>query len=75
MTKPLLYAIRVRGHLNCGWSQWLEDLTISHEPNGDTLMTGPVRDQAALFGVLMRIRDLGMTLIAVHQIDQEERFH
>jgi hypothetical protein len=72
MTKPMLYTIRVRDHLNSGWSHWFEDLTISHDPNGETLITGPVRDQAALFGVLMKVRDLGVTLISVNCLNPEQ---
>lgn len=60
-----VYRIRVRGHLDRNWSQWLGGMTIAHEANGETVMMGPVRDQAALFGLLMRVRDLGLTLISV----------
>ena len=72
MTTPALYRIRVKDHLDRNWSQWFEGLTITHEPNGETVMAGPVRDQAALFGVLMKVRDLGLTLISVNRIATEQ---
>jgi hypothetical protein len=59
------YQIRVRGHLDQRWSVWFDGLTISHEPDGDTTLTGPVADQAALYGLLSRVRDLGLTLVSV----------
>jgi hypothetical protein len=57
--------IRVRGHLDPRWSAWFDGLTIAHEPDGDTTLTGPVADQAALYGLLSRARDLGLTLVSV----------
>ncbi len=71
MTPSVLYTIRVRDHLDRNWSQWFEGLTLTHELNGETVMTGPVRDQAALFGVLMKVRDLGLTLISVNRVESE----
>jgi hypothetical protein len=68
MTTPGLHHIRVRGHLDQSWSQWFGDWVITQEANGETVMTGPVRDQAALFGLLMKVRDLGLTLISVNPI-------
>ena len=65
---PPFYQIRVQGHLDIGWSEWFEGLTLTHEPNDETLIAGPVTDQAALFGLLMRVRDLGLTLIAVNRM-------
>ncbi len=67
MTTPVLYHIRVQGHLGPDWSEWFEGLTITPEPNGDTVIAGPVPDQAALFGLLMKVRDLGLTLISVNR--------
>lgn len=67
----MTYEIRIKGHLAQGWSEWFERLAITHEPNGETLMTGPVCDQAALFGVLMKVRDLGLTLISVNRVESE----
>jgi len=61
------YEIRVKGHLPQHWSEWLDGLTITHDPNGETILTGPLRDQAALFGVMMKARDLGLTLLSVNR--------
>ena len=63
------YAFRVKGHLAPCWSEWLGGLTIANLENGETLLTGPVEDQAALHGLLARIRDLNLPLIAVNQIE------
>ncbi len=63
--EPMTYQIRIRGHLGREWTDWFEGLTITLEDNGDTLLTGPVVDQAALFGLLKKVRDLGMTLLSV----------
>ena len=60
-----IYEIRVRGHLPVGWSDWLGALTIAHEDDGTTTLTGELADQAALYGVLTTLRDLGVTLVAV----------
>ncbi len=68
MTLPTYYQIRVKGHLDQMWSTWFEGLTITNEPNGETLLTGPLVDQAALHGVLVKVRDLGLALIAVQQV-------
>lgn len=60
-----VYQIRLQGHLGHQWTAWFEGMTITLEDNGDTLLTGPVADQAALHGLLKKVRDLGMTLISV----------
>jgi hypothetical protein len=65
------YEIRVKGHLPQYWSKWLDGLTITHAPNGETLLTGPLRDQAELFGVMMKARDLGLALLSVNQVEPE----
>jgi hypothetical protein len=65
------YEIRVRGHLPQHWSEGLEELTIIHNPNGETVLSGSLRDQAALFGVVMKVRDLGLTLLSVNPIEGE----
>jgi hypothetical protein len=64
--KSELYQIRIKGHLNQRWTGWFEGLTITLEDNGDTLLTGPVADQAALHGLLKKVRDLGMPLLSVN---------
>lgn len=63
--KSGLYEIRIRGHLDDRWSNWFGAMTITLEDNGDTLLTGLVADQAALHGLLRKVRDLGMPLISV----------
>ena len=64
-----LYEIRIKGHLGDRWSDWFGGLTITLEDNGDTLLTGTVVDQAALHGLLKRIRDLGMPLLSVNFVN------
>ena len=66
--EPGLYEIRIKGHLDNRWTDWFGGLTITLEDNGDTLLTGPVIDQAALYGLLKKVRDLGMPLLAVMRI-------
>jgi hypothetical protein len=63
--QPMVYQIRIKGHLGRRWTDWFVGLTITLEDNGDTLLAGPVVDQAALFGLLKKVRDLGMPLISV----------
>jgi hypothetical protein len=66
---PLIYQIRIEGHLGQQWIDWFEGLTIMLEEDGDTLLTGPVVDQAALHGWLKKVRDLGMPLISVGPVE------
>ena len=63
--QPLVYQIRLKGHLGRQWTDWFDGLTITLEDNGETLLTGPVADQAALHGLLKKMRDVGMPLISV----------
>src|SRR5260221_5367918 len=63
--QPMVYQLRIRGQLGSQWSDWFGGLTITAEANGDTLVTGAVVDQAALHGLLKKMRDLAMPLIAV----------
>lgn len=67
MDTPHLYAIRVEGHLSARWSDWFEGLRISNESNGQTTLYGLLLDQAALFGVLAKIRDLNLILISIQR--------
>ena len=62
------YQITVKGHLNPIWADWFDGLTITLEDNGETLLTGPVVDQAALHGVLRKVRDLAMPLLSVSRV-------
>jgi hypothetical protein len=64
-SQPMLYQIRIKDHLGSQWTDWFDGLTITLEENGDTLLTGPVVDQAALHGLLKKVRDLGLTLVSV----------
>jgi hypothetical protein len=63
--EPLVYQIRIEGHLGRQWADWFEGLAITLEDTGETLLTGPVVDQAALHGLLKKVRDLGMPLLSV----------
>ena len=63
------YEIRFKGHIDDRWSDWFEGLTITLEDNGDTLLTGPVIDQAALLGLLKKVRDLGLPLVSVTPVE------
>ena len=63
--QPLVYQIRIKGHLGTQWTDWFGGLTITLEDNGETLLTGPVVDQAALYGLLRKVRDVGMPLLSV----------
>ncbi len=66
--QPMVYHIRITGHLGREWTDWFEGLAITLEDNGDTLLTGLVVDQAALHGVLKKVRDLGMPLLSVARV-------
>ena len=65
---PARYQIQVRGILDPRWSAWFDQLAITHDAEGNTLLAGPVNDQAALYGLINRLRDLGMTLLAVARL-------
>ena len=66
--QPMIYEIRIKGHLSPQWTDWFGGLTITLEEDGDTLLTGTVIDQAALHGWLKKVRDLGMPLLSVNSI-------
>ena len=62
------YEIRVKGHLDTRWAAWFDGLTLTHSSDGTTIIDGPVADQAALHGLLQKIRDLGLPLISVNHV-------
>jgi len=68
LDQPMVYQIRLKGHLGPGWTEWFEGMTITQEEGGDTLLSGPVVDQAALHGLLRKVRDLGMPLISAVRV-------
>jgi hypothetical protein len=71
-TRLTCYEIRITGHLSPQWADWFEGLTITLEEDGNTLLTGPLADQAALHGLLKKVRDLGLSLLSVNQVPQLE---
>jgi hypothetical protein len=71
-SQPMVYQIRIKGHLGRDWTDWFGGLTITLEDNGDTLLTGPVVDQAALYGLLRKVRDVGMPLLSVIEVQFNE---
>jgi hypothetical protein len=72
LSQPVIYQIRLKGHLGSQWTDWFEGLTITLEEDGDTLLTGPVVDQAALHGLLKKVRDLGMPLVSINRVQSNE---
>ncbi len=64
-----VYEIRLRGHLDGSWADWFDGLTITNAENGDTILTGPVADQAALHGLLKKVRDLGLPLRSLNCLE------
>ena len=72
-SSPLIvYQIKIEGHLGRQWTDWFEGLSITLEDNGETLLTGPVVDQAALHGLLKKVRDLGMPLLSVIRLQPDQ---
>ena len=72
-SQTVVYQIRIKGHLGREWTDWFEGLTITLEEDGDTLLTGPVIDQAALHGLLRKVRDLGMPLVSLGPVETTGR--
>ena len=71
--KVSVYNIRIKGHLDERWSGWFDGLEITNSQNGEALLSGGIVDQAALHGVLVKVRDLGLPLISVASIDPDQR--
>jgi hypothetical protein len=71
-SQPTIYQIRIKSHLSPDWTDWFEGLTVTLEEDGDTLLSGPVVDQAALHGLLKKVRDLGLPLISVNCIESSQ---
>lgn len=70
--QPGRYEIRVNGHLDALWAAWFDGMSLCHESDGTTVIQGPVADQAALHGLLRKVRDLGLPLIAVRRVDPDQ---
>jgi hypothetical protein len=70
--QPMIYQIRIKGHLGREWADWFEGMTITLEDNGETFLTGPVVDQAALYGLLKRVRDLGLVLLSINPVESDQ---
>ena len=70
-SEPTAYQIRIKGHLGPEWSDWFSVLDITLDDNGDTVLTGPVVDQAALHGLLRKVRDLGMPLVSISPAEEQ----
>jgi hypothetical protein len=68
--QPKDYQIRIKGHLGPQWTDWFGGLVVTLEDNGDTLLTGPIVDQAALHGLLRKLRDVGMPLVSINAIEK-----
>ncbi|HEY5787965.1 MAG TPA: hypothetical protein VIT65_24655 [Microlunatus sp.] len=66
------YEIRIKGQLHARWAAWFDGLSLANENDGTTILSGPVRDQAALHGLLQKVRDIGLPLISVQQIDPDK---
>ena len=72
MDKPTMYQIKIKGHLDETLASWFEEMAVSNLEEGEALLTGPLPDQAALQGLLKRISNLGLTLISVNAISEED---
>ena len=72
MDKPNFYEIKVKGHLDTTLAGWFEDLTVSNQEDGFTVLSGSLPDQAALQGVLKRVSNLGLTLVSVNTVPEED---
>ena len=66
------YEIRLKGHLDSRWAAWFDGLSLTNESDGTTIINGPVVDQAALYGLLQKVRDLGLPLVSVTQVQPDQ---
>lgn len=71
--KPVIYKIHIRGRLDEDWVEWFDDMVLTHTAEGNTVLTGPVPDQAALHGLLNKIRNLNLDLISVTQVESSSK--
>jgi len=69
--QPIVYQIRIECHLDHQWADWFDELSVTTEADGVTLLSGPVPDQPALYGLLKKVRDLGMPLISVNRVNTD----
>ena len=67
--KNKIYEIKLKGHLNANWADWFDEMSFTHENDGTTILTGEIVDQSALHGLLKKVRDLGLSLISVNQVE------
>ena len=72
-SQPVVYQIRLKGHLGREWTDWFGGLTITLEEDGNTLLSGPVADQAALHGLLKKVRDVGLPLLSVNSVEPDTK--
>jgi hypothetical protein len=72
---PAVYQITVKGHLDCQWSAWFDNMLITNEANGQAVLRGPLTDQSALYGVLAKMRNLGLPLLAVTLVATDQSRH
>lgn len=70
--EPECYEIRILGHLDNRWADWFEGMRITLEDNGETQLSGLVADQSALYGLLRKVRDLGMPLVSVNRVEPDK---
>ena len=72
--QPMVYQIRLKGQLDARWTGWFGGMAVALTEDGDTLLTGPVADQAALHGLLRKVRDIGMPLVSVNEIHHHQSY-
>ena len=72
LDQPAVYCIKVQGRLDEHWSEWFDGLAVSYDEHDDTLLTGPVADQAVLHGLLNKVRDMGLVLLLVQRVADQE---